>query len=43
MTELPLRSVGPEPAMMTATGTGRVTPRGNVSVPRSCNAPLRMV
>src|SRR6266550_6262198 len=35
MTELPLRSVGPEPAMITATGTGPRTLRGTVSVPAS--------
>src|SRR5205814_3094905 len=35
MTELPLRSVGPEPAMITATGTGPRAPRGTVSVPAS--------
>src|SRR5574341_470577 len=43
ITELPLRSVGPEPAMITATGIRRVVARGRVSVPESCIAPLLIV
>src|SRR5437867_13278973 len=43
MTELPLRSVGPEPAMMSATGTAPLAPRGTVSVAASPRSPLRMV
>src|SRR6266511_4616281 len=43
MTELPLRSVGPEPAMMTAIGTAPLAPRGTVSVAASPRSPLRMV
>src|SRR5439155_2880651 len=41
MTELPLRSVGPEPAMMSATGTAPLAPRGTVSVAASPRSPLR--
>src|SRR5258705_3532720 len=41
--ELPFRSVGPDPAMMTTTDAGRVAPRGSVRVPCSCRAPLRIV
>src|SRR5258705_95028 len=42
-TELPLRSVGPEPAMMTAMGTRPAAPRGIVRVAASPKAPLRIV
>src|SRR5712691_2465624 len=43
ITELPLRSVGPEPAMMTAIGTAPRAARGIVSVAASPRSPLRMV
>src|SRR2546427_2727558 len=43
MTELPLRLVGPEPAMITATGTGPGAPRGTVSVPASARPGLWIV
>src|SRR5437899_42776 len=43
MTELPLRSVGPEPAMITATGTGPRAARGTVSVPASPRPAFRIV
>src|SRR6266581_5684190 len=43
ITELPLRSVGPEPAMMTAIGTVPLAPRGTVSVAARPRSPLRMV
>src|SRR6266545_8327569 len=43
ISELPLRSVGPEPAMITATGMRPVAPRGSVRVPPNSSAPLRIV
>src|SRR6267143_4176697 len=40
ISELPFRSVGPEPAMITTTGTRPVAPRGMTSVPPNSRAPL---
>src|SRR5258708_22979048 len=41
--ELPFRSVGPEPAMITAIGTRPLASRGTTSVPGSSKAPLLIV
>ncbi len=41
--ELPLRSVGPEPAMMTAMGMRPFASRGTASVAPSSRAPLLIV
>src|SRR5438270_1717052 len=41
--ELPFRSVGPEPAMITAIGTRPLGSRGTTSVPGSSKAPLLIV
>ena len=38
--ELPFRSVGPEPATITATGTGAAAAVGSASVPSSLRSPL---
>src|SRR6267378_414197 len=41
--EFPFRSVGPEPAMITAIGTRPPASRGTTSVPGSSKAPLLIV
>src|SRR5258708_39158632 len=41
--ELPFRSVGPEPAMITAIGTRPLASRGTTSVPGNSKAPLLIV